>query len=80
MTASVTCGGDHHPRDAWRLELAHGVRDVLGEHRSLSRELTRNVEVPVDGDHLVPALEQPKRHVVAHLAQTDHREAHVAKS
>ena len=80
MTASVTWEGTmtHATRGGW--SLLDGVGDVLGEHRSLSRELTRNVEVPVDGDDLVPALEQPKRHVVAHLAQTDHREAHGAKS
>jgi hypothetical protein len=34
------------------------------------------VEVPVDGDDFVPALEQAERHVEAHLPQADHREAH----
>jgi hypothetical protein len=71
---------DHHPRDARPLQLAHGIGRALGEDRALGGELARDVEVTVDREHLVAALEEAQRHVVAHLAQTDHREAHGQES
>ncbi len=67
---------DHHPCDARRSKLGQRIGDALRENRSLASQLPRDVRIAVRRDDFVPAAKQAQGHVVAHLAQTDHREAH----
>ena len=69
-------GRDHHPEDTRGIELRdEGLEGV----RSLGTELRHRLAgfgPEVEADHFVALLDETARHVGAHLAETDHPNAH----
>ena len=69
-------GGQHQPHHARRAELADRVGQRRGRDRARRRRFLHRPWAAVEGDDLVPTLEQAARHVQPHAPQPDHCQSH----
>jgi len=68
--------GHHQPQHARRGQGLYQRLERSGRAAALAFQLLARIGVGVEAGDLVTAIEQPLRHVGAHLAETDHAQLH----